>query len=238
MSSSTKKAIASGAVMAATLLAIPFLRFVFSYLGILFHELGHAVAAWIFGYPAVPAFDFLYGGGVTLYQDRSFLLSLVVAATLAGLVYAVRAHRRIQVAAAVLAGLWLLLAVTPLHRLVVTSSGHGAEIALAGLFLWRALTNRGIKIPAERPLYACMGFFVLALNLGLAGRLLGSETFRIAYAEGKGGCLRHDLQIVADDFLHTGVQAPALLLALAALATPLAVYGVKSLVVGSEPPAC
>jgi len=45
------------------LLFIPFTGV--DYMRIFFHELGHCVTFWVFGYPAVPAFDFQYGGGMT-----------------------------------------------------------------------------------------------------------------------------------------------------------------------------
>lgn len=56
------KSLGTGFMIALVALLVPFLGFIFGYLGILVHELGHAVAAWMFGYPAVPAFDFQYGG--------------------------------------------------------------------------------------------------------------------------------------------------------------------------------
>src|SRR5258705_7805858 len=59
------RALGIGAVLAVVLTLIPFTRILFQPLITIVHELGHAVVAWMFGYPAVPAFDFSYGGGVT-----------------------------------------------------------------------------------------------------------------------------------------------------------------------------
>ena len=39
-----------------------------SYIGVFFHEIGHALFNWLYGYMAVPTFDFASGGGMT-YQD-------------------------------------------------------------------------------------------------------------------------------------------------------------------------
>src|SRR5690242_18266835 len=35
------------------------------YMLVFFHELGHCITFWLFGYPSVPMFDFEYGGGMT-----------------------------------------------------------------------------------------------------------------------------------------------------------------------------
>ncbi|MCP5050706.1 MAG: hypothetical protein GY940_26320, partial [bacterium] len=62
------KAMGIGAVITAVILYFPFLSFVFRYMITLVHEIGHAVFGWFFGYPSVPAFDFAYGGGITMHQ--------------------------------------------------------------------------------------------------------------------------------------------------------------------------
>ena len=37
----------------------------------LVHEMGHAIFGWLFGYPSFPAFDVIWGGGVTIHTGRS-----------------------------------------------------------------------------------------------------------------------------------------------------------------------
>src|SRR5208282_4888190 len=56
----------------------------------LVHEMGHAIFGWLFGYPSFPAFDVLYGGGVTLHFNRSTSLLILVYIGLAGLIYLYR----------------------------------------------------------------------------------------------------------------------------------------------------
>ena len=64
-----------GLVMALGLTWFPFLKFILSPLITIFHELGHTAVLWLFGYSAIPAFDFANGGGVTMSDlERSPLI--------------------------------------------------------------------------------------------------------------------------------------------------------------------
>ncbi len=74
-----------GLVLALILPRFPFLNFIFTPILTIVHELGHTVASWLFGYPAYPAFDFQYGGGVTVWNlERGPLIVLGVLAAAGG----------------------------------------------------------------------------------------------------------------------------------------------------------
>ena len=181
-----RNALLIGAGLAAIFLALPFLRFVLSYLTILVHELGHAIFAWLFGYPAIPAFDFHYGGGFTSYENRKILLLLLIYGGWAFALYAYRRHRPALVAVAALLGLYSLFALTPLHEHLIGFMGHGTELIFAGIFLYRALSGSAVKVPAERPLYAFVGLFILASDVRFALGLIWSPVERQLYADAKG----------------------------------------------------
>jgi hypothetical protein len=195
-----RRALLIGAGLAVLVLAFPFLRFVFSYMTILVHELGHALFAWLFGYPAIPSFDLYYGGGFTCFENRKTLLMLIVYGGWAGALYAYRRHRPGMVAVAILAGLYTLLAFTPLHRHLISFMGHGTELLFAGIFLYRALSGYGIKVAAERPLYAFLAFFIVATDLRFAVGLVRSPVERQLYAEAKGGGDWMDFSLLARGF--------------------------------------
>jgi len=196
-----------GLVMALVLMLVPLLRFVVGYLAILVHEMGHALFAWSFGYPAIPAFDFLYGGGITIYTDRSTILLLVVFALLAYLLYFYRSNRLTLAVLGAGTLVYALLALTDFHQLLITSMGHGTELVFAGIFLFRAMKGSHITHAVEQPLYAGLGFFILFHNLQFAHRLITSDDFREVYAEGKGGLLDHDFTVIGRDFLGVGTMA-------------------------------
>ncbi|MDA8016309.1 MAG: hypothetical protein MPN21_02575 [Thermoanaerobaculia bacterium] len=213
-----------GFVAAAVVLAVPFLGFVFSYLGILIHETGHTLTAWLFGYPAVPAFDFRYGGGVSIYQTRSSAVLLVLAlGALWALWTAWQLPRWRRVVATVL-GLWVLLIVTPLHQMTILAMGHGFELMVAGLFLYKAASGRGFEIEAERPAYAFAGWFLVLFNARFAWRLVASPEQRQLYGAAKGGGHWMDFSVLARDFLGISLQAVSGLYLVLVLTTPLLAF--------------
>ncbi len=156
-------------------------------LPVIIHELGHAVAAWVFGRPAIPAFDFHYGGGVTRWFDQ--VPGLVVVVMVAMLYLGWRMRRRPVATICVGAGVvvYSLLAWNKGHMLVIEASGHGFELLFAGVFLYRAFTGLGLRLSVERPLYGMLGLWFLFHNLAFANQLLTNPAARAEYAAAKGG---------------------------------------------------
>ncbi|MBZ5637950.1 MAG: zinc ribbon domain-containing protein [Acidobacteriia bacterium] len=213
------RALGIGAGAAIVVFLVPFTSFVFSYFLVLLHELGHAAAGWIFGYPSVPAFDFSYGGGVTMHQDRQAALVVLVYAAIALGGWLLRGRRVALAVLAAATALYSLLAWTRGHEAVVLFMGHGSELVFAGIFLHRALSGEGLVARAERPAYAFVAIFTLLFDVRFALRLLGSPLERAIYEEAKGGGHWMDFSRLADDYLHTSLGAVALLF-LAACALP------------------
>jgi hypothetical protein len=65
--------------------------------------------------------------------------------------------------------------------------GHGMEIVIAAIFLYRELSQVAVHHQAERFLYAFLAFFVVTCNVVFCWRLLYDRDFQARYAEGKGG---------------------------------------------------
>jgi hypothetical protein len=202
-------ALGIGAALSGVFLAEPHLRFVFGYLTTLIHELGHTVVGWLFGYPSLPAFDFAYGGGVTPAQTRSSLLLAVVYVLLAGLIVAYRRNRLTLIVLAVGAALFALCAHTQAHQVVILFMGHGMELLLAGVFLYRALSSSAVFHAAERPLYAACGFFIVFSDVAFAYRLWANPLERKLYEEAKGGGHWMDFSRIAQDYLGVGLPTVA-----------------------------
>jgi hypothetical protein len=226
------KEIRSLAIAFAVALAVylvPFTRFVLSAMVTLFHEFGHAVAGWLLGHPSIPAFDFVYGGGITPRMEFKLPLVLLLGGGWLGLAWLVRANRR--TVALVGAGflIWLLFISAEWRRdLVFSSMGHLGELILAGAFFYMALANVGFRQPdAERPLALFIAFFVSINSAHFAWRLRNDLDYLAWYREGKGGMLMNDLESVALDIqiftgAQPGIDGVALVLMVASLA-PLAV---------------
>jgi len=175
------KTMITGAILAAVVTVLPFPRFVIGYMGTLLHEFGHAAAAWAFGYPAIPAFNFQHGGGVTSIDDRLWPLMLLWIGGLMWLLWRYRTHRPAWPLLAIPSALYLALALTRVHEIVITFMGHGMVLTIAGVFLYRALSGSAVKVAAERPLYAFLGFFLVLDEMLFAWGLTTSLERRIEY---------------------------------------------------------
>jgi hypothetical protein len=222
--------LASG--LAAAILAhqIPIARTAFSALTTLFHEIGHAVVAWTLARPAIPAFDFVYGGGFTHLSEFQPILALILFGGIAWSGWAFRRYPRIVTIIAVAALLWIFVVSSEWKREIATySAGVIFELVLAAVILYMAVSGRGWKHPElERPFGAFAGFFALISTISFAWRLRHDSDFLDWYREGKGGALMNDLEAVALDLhIHTrfnpGIEGLAgWLLLLATLPFPLA----------------
>jgi hypothetical protein len=192
------KATAIGLGLAGLLTFFPFVTFILSPLVTLSHELGHTVVLWLFGFPAIPAFDFANGGGVTM-SDLERAPQIVWAWGIGVLILGWKQRERKGVLAllAVAAVIYIWMYNSTRETLAITLGGHGGEVALGSLFLYRALTGWGCKLELERPLYAFVGFMVLFAGVKLGISLLGPTLERIWYLEGKAGI---------DNDLVTGAQ--------------------------------
>lgn len=181
------RALVVGGVLAGLTQVWMPLQMLIQYMVVLVHEMGHAAAGWLFGFPSIPAFDFMYGGGVTSHGQRSVLVASIVVLLLGFGVWSLRSHPRLAAAAAGGLMLHLLLMATGGDEVVILAMGHGAELGFAALFLVRALTGSGCHLQAERPLYAWLGLHVVLFDLRFAHGLATSAAERRRYGGAKGG---------------------------------------------------
>jgi hypothetical protein len=193
------KILGFGLLAAIGAYALPFTRFVFSAIVTLFHEFGHAVAGWLFGYASIPAFDFVYGGGLTHHGPFRLSIAVAVALGFAYLGWLFRENRKSVAIVAALFLVWLLFVTAEWRReLVFASAGHLVEFILAGIFFYKALAGVGWRSPEfERPLGAFVAFFVQIHSTLFAWRLINDSSFLGWYRRGKGGALMNDLEVVA-----------------------------------------
>ena len=203
------KVLGFGLVAAILAYAFPITRFVLSAIVTLFHELGHAVAGWLFGYASIPAFDLVYGGGLTHYGRFRLSIAIAVACGFAYLAWLFRENKK---SAGIIIGLflvWLFFVTREWRReLVMSSAGHLSEFIVAGILFYKALAGVGWKAPDfERPLGAFVAFFVQIHSTLFAWRLLHDGAFLEWYRRGKGGALMNDIESVALDLqIWLGVE--------------------------------
>ncbi len=227
LSAEARRAVLIGTGLAVLVYILPFARFVFGYLGILVHEMGHAAGGWLFGHPSIPSFDFLHGGGVTKIGERSTPLVLIIYGLLAMALWRLRQHPPWSWIAASIVAVYTVLSFTGFPELFWVALGHGMELIIAGVFLFRAFSGQSIRIPVERPLYAACGFFLVLTNASLAWGLMHSPEARELYALAcslKAGA-DGDLTRLGRDFFGISLPAVASGLLLASLATPVLSFG-------------
>jgi len=201
------KIVATGFALAVLAYAIPFIRFILHPLTTLVHELGHTVAGWLFGYPSIPSFDFVYGGGITPHGAHQIAIALAVAAGFAYLGYFFRGSPRLV---ALIGGcflVWLFIEASEWRRLfVMEAAGHASECIFAGIFFWMAISGIGWRMPeVERPLGAFVAFMLQFNMINFCLDLMHDPDYLEVYRQGKGGMLMHDVDAMSADLtIHTG----------------------------------
>jgi hypothetical protein len=211
-----------GAVLALWTLNSPFLYTLSNMMKTLVHELGHTFAGWGFGIPSVPAFDFTYGGGVTIHQDPSLVVLSLIYAALAYLLFLYRRNARALVLICAVGGAHIASMVTGFDESITIAMGHGFELLFAGIFFYRALSGFACVHAVERPLYGFLGFLITFDNMRFAYRLIYSHEHRWMYENAKGGGHWMDFDRLAREFLLVDLSTIAYFFMLAS-AAPLVI---------------
>lgn len=170
------------------------------YMLVFFHEIGHTVASWIFGYVAVPTFDFEYGGGMTYnLTGRLWPLQIIfIILSLLGMGYLFKERELgLLSVASVFAAFYAFLIFTDWHQAFISFMGHGGELLVAAFCLLRVLTKTTVSL-TERYLNMIFGGFVFGRDGLLLGGIYASDIAREAYAMQKGQHLAGDFDRFAD----------------------------------------
>jgi hypothetical protein len=199
------RAVAIGAGVALPVVALPFfglLMLLLHPLLTIVHELGHTAFAWLFGYPTIPAFDFVYGGGIAISTGRQTGLLILIYVIFAGLFYYYRANRLTLGVLGGLVVLHALFAFTRWHELPILFMGHGVELTFCTIFLYRAISGTSLVHEFERPIYGFLGFFIQFYDVKFAFQLMTSREHQQLYGDAKGGGHWMDFSRISNEFFH------------------------------------
>jgi|GEM_PF-549718 len=221
MDSTDALVLVGGLVGALICLALQWPRWILSVFITLVHEMGHTIVGWLFGYPSLPAFDVIWGGGVTVHLQRSWLLAVGIYVLFGWLMYLYRRNRATMVFLGIVALIHAWASLTQIHSVIILFMGHGTELIIAGLFIYRAASGRSIILFAERPLYALIGFFIVLHDLPFAYRLITSVGYRAQYAACKGGDMNMDFVRIASDHLNVSLPSVATFFLVCCVMTPI-----------------
>jgi len=210
-----------GILLASSILTLPLIAYPFKMVVAFVHEVGHSTAGWLFGYASIPTVDIMYGGGITIMQERSLLLMLMIYMAFAWIGYRHRRSRGALVLWAVVVFVYTLIAFTFLHEVLILSAGHAAELFLAGLVLWLAVNNGMVNSLSKQLIYAFTGALILISNIVFSYRLISDPSYQQGYIGIKGSGFRMDLSRIADEFLGVDVSTVALVFLVACIFTPV-----------------
>jgi hypothetical protein len=142
------------------------------------HEFGHAVCAWATGYPALPTFDIINGGGITMISDsRSFVVLLPIIFFLAFATYKWYGYMGTSALWAA-APLWIIYALFsfsgPMWRFLINSSGHASEILIGTVCIYFGFSTAKFN----RPRHEKIILFTLGSNI-----LVNAAKFAISLSD-------------------------------------------------------
>ena len=185
------------------------------------HELGHAAAYWTFGYPAVPSFDFIFGGGITLALNQAEILVVAVYGLLGYLAFLYRRNPKTLMVLGGVALLHFLCLISAGNQVAIIAMGHVAEIL--GIFIcgYFALGKYFCYVGGEQTMYAMLAGFSFLENCSFFGKLIFSDAFRITYRVGKGGLLDHDLVRLSSNYFPLNLEGTAFLFLLLVIVMPI-----------------
>ncbi len=166
-----------------------------------FHEIGHSVFSWLFGYPSLPSFDFQHGGGMEYHLDRvPFFEWGLMGAAAYGVWFIARLHMGFGIAAGVLFLLYAAAMFSEFHNVIVLFMGNGAEIAIGSFILARVIFDAVPPRPAELEVHALAGWYLLLDPIRLSWGLIFDPEAREIYWTQKGSEGFGDFSRIADYF--------------------------------------
>lgn len=207
-------------LLALVVKLFPLINHIFMTFTTLVHEMGHAIFGWLFAYPSLPAFDLRYGGGVTMAMTRSTSLLILVYLGFFALMVLYRRNPLTLLILASLIVLHAILSYTGGHDVVILFMGHGTELFIAMVFIYRALSSAAVVHAVERPLYGLIGFFIFFTDTAFGYRLYSSHFERHFYERAKGGGHWMDFSRIAEQHLYTSLESVAFFFFLCCLTIP------------------
>jgi hypothetical protein len=180
------------------------------------HEAGHLLIFWLFGHPATPALDILYGGGwVHPEPQQPWVLGTVYfAMAVLGLWLHAKKRKRLLIILCALVPVHLALAFNIGHNILDLYMGAGSELLAATFFVYACLfrgtredTPRASKGDAAlRSCGVAAGVYLIAKNMFQMGEIMLGKQLRFNYSPAAGRYITDDIQKVAQ---YSGLSVSA-----------------------------
>ncbi len=179
-----------------------------NYMAIFFHEIGHTVFMWFYGYPTLPTFDFEHGGGMSWALSGQKIPIVITIWFIMGYgFWILKGHKKLQLGIVLLCILNITLVFNQHHTALLDFMGPAFESLVASFFLYRALFNLAPRGDLERFLNSFFGFAMIFQVFVNAYGLLKSEAYRLAYYQQKGSHGFGDFDKIADRISYLSFDA-------------------------------
>ncbi len=183
--------------------AMPFISMLtngFSLIDTMFHEIGHTVFAWLFGYPSLPSFDLQHGGGMSYYFERHWMIQVTawLAAGYGAYLLYNDFDRRLFFAAITCIFVYIAVSMSDIHQIIIDFMGHGFSILTGSFFILRSLMGWTEKRPGEKWVSAFLGYFIIFSNIKLSWKLIYDIDYQEEYWNQKGSHGFGDFSKIAD----------------------------------------
>lgn len=200
LSTSQKQALLIAILVSVLTQILPLAKYVSQIYSTIFHELGHAITAWLFGYFALPKLDFLNGGGVTHLLSRPFILIIIaiIFVFINLLVIKNKLNHKSNKMIVILFTFYLIILISPIHLFAITLMGKAGELLFFYFVAWYALSCLKSSFRSKELLYLILAVFLWVNSVLDSFSLLFNKTDRLSYLDGKqqilgGGPLVNDL---------------------------------------------
>jgi len=196
-----------------------------------FHEIGHTISAWFYGYPTIPMFDFQNGGGLALsISDQQIIIIISIWAAIAYGIYIFQENNILKTLLIMALIMNISFIFTDHHLIIINFTGPLFESLIGSYMIYRALFNLAPRGSFERFLNSFFGFGLIFQVFVESYGLLKSYSFRLMYYEQKESHGFGDFDKIANSLQFIGFNGVVyiwIFLNIICLAVPFIVYLMK-----------
>lgn len=150
----------------------------------LFHELGHSIFGWLFGFPNIPMIFTIFQsdkmGGMALMLGHLLILQFAAVIALGYACYYIRGSF-LYIPLVTFTVIIAIISASGYGQLFIDYMGHGSATLVGGFFLYRAWANIAPRGKLERWLNAYFGAYLTLGNTHFAYKLITDSYFFSEY---------------------------------------------------------
>ncbi len=172
---------------------------VLSFIAAVIHEVGHLVASWSFGVPALPIKDLTQEGNIFFYPDRAWLAQWFIWFFFVGfnLWLLFKKYKTAATAFMFFTLIHIIVGSQNGHEFVMMAMGFVATAAVGIALLWRIFSGKAEDSKVELYLGSFFGFYLYGRVLLLFASMASIKTAKVAYVSLRGTHLLSDMEAMS-----------------------------------------